>query len=94
MSTPTRLRPPDPGTLKPSSLADTQIDHIERMVRAVLRGSVADIVSGMDPQYWKSRVHALVKETNLVAVQQQRVKRLLDEIDYKTRSKPQKRTAA
>ena len=60
---------PNPGNLMPASLADHQLDHIERMVRSVARAYPAGPVHGMDRGYWESRLRALMNESDLVAVQ-------------------------
>lgn len=78
----------------PASLADRQLDHIERMVRSVVRASPAGPVHGMDQEYWESRIRALVNENNLVAVQQHRVQRLLQDLAKRARPDLLKRTAA
>jgi hypothetical protein len=85
---------PNPGNLMPASVADRQLDHIERMVRSVVRASTAGPVHGMDQGYWESRIHALVNENNLVAVQQHRVQRLLQDLAKRARPNVLKRTAA
>jgi hypothetical protein len=84
---------PIPGKL-PASLADRQLDHIERMVRSVARANPVGPVHGMDQEYWESRIRALVKENNLVAVQQHRVQRLLKDLSKRVRPNALKKTAA
>lgn len=78
----------------PASLADRQLDHIERMVRTVVRTSTVGPVHGMDQKYWESRIRALVSENHLVAVQQHRVQRLLQDLAKRARPNALKRTAA
>ncbi|MGX6999115.1 hypothetical protein [Caballeronia sp. KNU42] len=85
---------PIPGNLMPASLADRQLDHIERMVRTVVRASTVGPVHGMDQKYWESRIRALVSENHLVAVQQHRVQRLLQDLAKRARPNALKRTAA
>jgi hypothetical protein len=80
--------------LLPASLADHQLDHLERMVRTVAQNNLAGPVHGMDPEYWRSRICALVEENNLVAAQQHRVKRLLKDLESRTKSRTLDRTAA
>lgn len=48
----------NPGNLMPASLADRQLDHIERMVRSVMRVNSAGPVHGMDQEYWESRLRS------------------------------------
>ncbi|SAL50409.1 hypothetical protein AWB69_05113 [Caballeronia udeis] len=83
-----------PGNLLPASLADRQLDHLERMVRTIVRANPARPVHGMDQGYWESRLHALVNENNLVAVQQHRVQRLLQDLAQRARPNAFNRTAA
>jgi len=85
---------PKPCNLLPASLADSQLDHIERMVRSVVRANPAGPVHGMDQEYWESRIHTLVNENNLVTVQQHRVQRLLQDLAKRARPNALKRTAA
>jgi hypothetical protein len=85
---------PNPGNLMPASVADRQLDHIERMVRSVVRASTAGPVHGMDQDYWESRIRVLVNENNLVAVQQHRVQRLLQDLAKRARPNVLKRKAA
>jgi hypothetical protein len=85
---------PSPGNLLPASLADRQLDHIERMVRSVARANSAGAVHGMDRQYWESRLRALVSESALVAAQQHRVQRLLQDLAKRARPNALKQTAA
>ncbi|OXC72763.1 hypothetical protein [Caballeronia sordidicola] len=85
---------PNPGNLLPASLADRQLDHIERMVRSIVRANSARPVHGMDQEYWESRLHALVNESDLVAVQQHRVQRLLQDLAKRLRPNALKQTAA
>ena len=73
--------------LLPASLADRQLDHLERMVRTVGQNNLAGPVHGMDLEYWENRIRALVEGNNLVAVQQLRVKRLLRDLESRTKSR-------
>ena len=83
-----------PGNLLPASLADRQLDHIERMVRSVVRANPDGPVHGMDHGYWEGRIHTLVNENNLLTVQQHRVQRLLQDLAKRTRPSTLQRTAA
>jgi hypothetical protein len=94
MSALKKVPSPSPGNLLPASLADRQLDHIERMVRSVARANPVGPVHGMDQEYWESRIRALVKENNLVAVQQHRVQRLLKDLSKRARPNALKKTAA
>ncbi len=80
--------------LLPASLADHQLDHLERMVRTVEQNNLAGPVHGMGLEYWENRVRALVEGNNLVAVQQLRVKRLLKDLESRTKSRSPDRAAA
>jgi hypothetical protein len=80
--------------LLPASLADRQLDHLERMVRTVGQNNLAGPVHGMDLEYWENRIRALVEGNNLVAVQQLRVKRLLRDLQSRTKSRSPDRAAA
>jgi hypothetical protein len=94
MNAPKKAPSPRSENLLPASLADRQLDHLERMIRSVAQNNPAGPVHGMDPEYWKSRIRALVEENNLVAVQQHRVKRLLKDLENRTKSRTLNRTAA
>jgi hypothetical protein len=94
MSALKKAPPPNPGNLLPASLADRQLDHIERMVRSVARANSAGPVHGMDQGYWESRLRALMNESDLVAVQQHRVQRLLQDLAKRARPNALKQTAA
>lgn len=94
MSALKRAPSPNPGNLMPASLADHQLDHIERMVRSVARAYPAGPVHGMDRGYWESRLRALMNESDLVAVQQHRVQRLLQDLAKRVRPNALTQTAA
>jgi hypothetical protein len=94
MSALKKAPPPNPGNLLPASLADRQLDHIERMVRSVARANSVGPVHGMDQEYWESRLRALMNESDLVAVQQHRVQRLLQDLAKRARPNALKQTAA
>jgi hypothetical protein len=84
----------NPGNLLPASLADRQLDHIERMVRSVVRANPGGPVHGMDHEYWETRLRALADASDLVAVQQHRVQRLLHDLSARARPNALKQTAA
>jgi hypothetical protein len=48
----------------------------------------------MDKEYWESRLRALMNESDLVAVQQHRVQRLLQDLAKRVRPNALKQTAA
>lgn len=72
---------PNAGTLLPASLADTELDHIERMIQFVTRTQGAGSPRGIDAGYWNKRLHALEQTHDLVATQRQRVARLFDMLE-------------
>ena len=80
--------------LLPARLADQQLDHLERMIGSMVKTSPAAPVLGLDPEYWESRVRALVEENNLLVVQQQRVQRVLIKLQRRAENKMMIRTAA
>ncbi len=91
------LKKPPPikaENLLPSRLADQQLDHLERMIGSIVKNSPAAPVLGLDPEYWESRVRALVEENNLLVVQQQRVQRLLIKLQQRVKNKTMDPTAA
>ncbi|MEA3124143.1 MAG: hypothetical protein QOD67_1162 [Caballeronia sp.] len=94
MSALKKVSSPGHGNLLPASLADRQLDHIEHMVRSVAHAYPAGSVHGMDEEYWESRLHALMNESDLVAVQQHRVQRLLQDLAKRARPIALKQTAA
>ena len=67
---------PSAGSLLPASLADTELDHVERMVQYVTRAQDAHSPRGIDADYWKKRLRVLEQTYDLVATQRQRVTRL------------------
>jgi hypothetical protein len=89
-------KPPPMKTenLFPARLADQQLDHLERMIGSIVKDSPVTPVLGLDPEYWESRVRALVQENNLLVVQQQRVHRLLIKLQQRAKNKTMDRTAA
>jgi hypothetical protein len=86
--------PPRSENLLPSRLADQQLDHLERMIGSIAKNSLTTPLLGLDPEYWESRVRALVEENNLLVVQQQRVQRLLIKLQQRAKNKTIDRTAA
>jgi hypothetical protein len=80
--------------LLPASLADHQLDHLELMIRSVAQNNLDRPVRGMDPEYWQSRIRALVEGTRLLDVQQQRVQRLLKELQKRAQAWTMNRSAA
>lgn len=82
---------PTAGSLKPASLADTELDHVERMVQYVTRSQGASSPRGIDADYWKKRLRALEQTYDLVTAQRQRVAMLVEMLE---RGKPVPATAA
>jgi len=75
----TRMETPaDVGTLRSASLADVELDHLERMVQYVTRRTETDDVSKLDFEYWDRRLRKLAQTHDLVTTQRQRVIALLD----------------
>ena len=70
--------PADVATLRSASLADVELEHLERMVQYVVRRTGADDVSRLDYEYWGKRLRALTQTHDLVTTQRQRIIGLLD----------------
>ncbi|SEJ33954.1 HWE histidine kinase [Paraburkholderia diazotrophica] len=68
----------DVASRKSASLADVELDHLERMVQYVVRRTAADDTSQLDFEYWGKRLRALTQTHDLVATQRQRIIGLLD----------------
>ncbi|SIT47304.1 conserved hypothetical protein [Paraburkholderia piptadeniae] len=68
----------DVATRKSASLADAELDHLERMVQYVVRRTAEDDTSRLDYEYWGKRLRALPQTHDLVATQRQRIIGLLD----------------
>jgi hypothetical protein len=66
-----------PAGLLPAALADTQLDHVERMVQYFTHNEDAN-VSGFDYAYWRKRLRAVAETYDLVASQRKRIVGLLD----------------
>ncbi|MHB9837556.1 hypothetical protein Q8F57_022230 [Paraburkholderia terrae] len=79
METPTGV-----GTLRSASLADVELEHLERMVQYVVRRTEPDDVSKLDYEYWAKRLRKLAQTYDLVATQRQRVIALLDLLERET----------
>jgi hypothetical protein len=77
------------GTLRSASLADVELEHLERMVQYVVRRTETDDVSKLDYEYWAKRLRKLAQTYDLVTTQRQRIIALLDllerEILYQAR---------
>jgi 3-methyladenine DNA glycosylase/8-oxoguanine DNA glycosylase len=80
--------------LFPARLADQQLDHLERMIGSIVKNNPATPALVLDPEYWESRVRALVQQNNLLVVQQQRVRRLLAKLQQRAKNNTMDRTAA
>ncbi|ACC74850.1 hypothetical protein PPMP20_00065 [Paraburkholderia phymatum] len=70
--------PADVATLRSASLADVELEHLERMVQYVVRRTESDDVSKLDYEYWGKRLRKLAQTYDLVTTQRQRVIALLD----------------
>ncbi|WP_206996316.1 hypothetical protein [Trinickia mobilis] len=66
------------GELLPAQLADSQLDHFERMVQLVTRADASSASNRFDLEYWEKRIRALVKTHELVTTQRHRVIVMLD----------------
>jgi hypothetical protein len=66
------------GELLPARLADSQLDHFERMVQLVTRADASSASDQFDHEYWEKRIRALVKTHDLVTTQRRRVIVMLD----------------
>ncbi|SKD01996.1 hypothetical protein SAMN05445504_8571 [Burkholderia sp. CF099] len=66
------------GTLRSASLADVELEHLERMVQYVVRRTETDDVSKLDYEYWAKRLRKLAQTYDLVTTQRQRIIALLD----------------
>ena len=64
--------------LKPARVADAQLDHLEHMIRSLALSGDPKAFARFDREYWKSRLAALSRESDLVSTQRARVLRLLD----------------
>jgi hypothetical protein len=82
------------GGLRPASLADSELDHLERMVQHVMRGEAGSTYGKLDHEYWEKRIRALVETHELVATQRQRVIRLLDLLEREALFRARSPTAA
>jgi ferritin len=66
------------GSLLPASLADAELDHVERMVQYMCRAQGTAATRGIDGEYWKKRLRAVEQTYDLVTTQRQRVARLFE----------------
>jgi hypothetical protein len=80
--------------LQPAGQADSQLDHLERMVKHVTRGDAAGIAGRLDHEYWERRIRTLVETHDLVGTQRHRVIRLLDQLEREALFRLRTRTAA
>jgi hypothetical protein len=80
MRTTAKHAPPKTTGLLPATLADTQLDHVERMVQYFTHNEDAN-VSGFDYAYWRKRLRAVAETYDLVASQRKRVVGLLDRLE-------------
>lgn len=68
----------DVATLRSATLADAELEHLERMVQYIVRRTETDNTSRLDYEYWTKRLLALAQTHDLVTTQRQRVIGLLD----------------
>ncbi len=80
MSTLAKHVPPNITGRLPAALADTQLDHVERMVQYYSHHGDA-AVSGFDYAYWRKRLRAVAETYDLVATQRKRIVGLLDRLE-------------
>lgn len=80
MSTLAKHVSPKTTGLLPAALADTQLDHVERMVQYYTHHGDA-AVSGFDYAYWRKRLRVVAETYDLVATQRRRIVGLLDRIE-------------
>lgn len=84
----------DPAKRLPSSLADNQLDHLERMIVSFARSNKPNVLGWLDHEYWEKRIRTLTEENDLVATQRHRVIRLLDMLERNVVLSAHNRTAA
>ena len=82
------------GGRRPSSLVDSQLEHLENMVQYVTRGDAVSVLVSLDHEYWEKRIRVLEETHELIASQRQRVIKLLDQLGSEAQIKPRRRTAA
>ena len=82
------------GGLRPASLVDSQLEHLENMVQYVARGDAAGMLVPLDHEYWEKRIRALDETHELLASQRKRVIKLLDLLGSDAQMKLRRRTAA
>ncbi|MCX4144517.1 MULTISPECIES: hypothetical protein [Paraburkholderia] len=82
------------GGRRPSSLVDSQLEHLENMVQYVTRGDAVGVLVPLDHEYWEKRIRALEETHELIASQRKRVVKLLDRLGSEAQTKLRRRTAA
>jgi hypothetical protein len=80
MRTTNHEAPPKTTGRLPATLADTQLDHVERMVRYFTHNEGAAVI-GFDYAYWRKRLRAVAETYDLVASQRRRIVGLLDRLE-------------
>ncbi|WP_257030643.1 hypothetical protein [Paraburkholderia bryophila] len=65
------------GGLRPSSLVDSQLQHLESVVEFVTRGDASGAQHTLDHEYWEKRIRALEETHELINSQRQRITKLL-----------------
>jgi hypothetical protein len=82
------------GGRRPSSLVDSQLEHLENMVQYLTRGGAVSVLVPLDHEYWEKRIRVLEETHELIASQRKRVIKLLDQLGSEAQMKPTRRTAA
>ncbi|WP_233836182.1 hypothetical protein [Paraburkholderia sp. ZP32-5] len=73
---PTRRHPAAPGGARhPAALVDSQLRHLENVVRYLTRGRTTHS-DEFDQRYWEQRIRALEQTHELIASQRDRIARL------------------
>ena len=82
------------GGLRPASLVDSQLEHLENMVQYVTRGDAVSVLVPLGHEYWEKRIRALEETHELLASQRKRVIKLLGLLGSEAQMKLRRRTAA
>ncbi|CAE6738239.1 hypothetical protein R75461_02874 [Paraburkholderia nemoris] len=82
------------GGLRPASLVDSQLEHLENMIQYVTRGDAVSVLVPLDHEYWEKRIRALEETHELLASQRKRVIKLLGLLGSEAQMKLRRRTAA
>ncbi|WP_231585013.1 MULTISPECIES: hypothetical protein [Burkholderiaceae] len=82
------------GGLRPSSLVDSQLQHLENVVEFVTRGDASGAQHTLDHEYWEKRIRALEETHELINSQRQRITKLLARLVTEAQVGRQNRSAA